>query len=202
MIDTYLKYGFAGLAVLFIALGFFVRSNRYPLWTAASCAAVGGLGAHYDSFWVLAIGGLTMVWALVCTSNTVDTAWRVKAGLTVAIGLGAFLCVWPTLEGLSSGKIKCPQYIKDRVEFRLVAGLDLRGGLRLVYTVDVEEAIKDKRDRYFDDIRAELATAYGLRTGDKAATREELNGLNDKLTAPFGRECLLARRLVGGAYAL
>ncbi len=31
-------------------------------------------------------------------------------------------------------------------------GLDLRGGLRLVYTVEVEEAIRDKRDRYADEI--------------------------------------------------
>ena len=78
MIDTYLKFGFAGAAVLLIALGFFVRGHRYALWTASCCAAVAGLGAQYDAFWVLAIGALTMVWALVCTTNTVDAAWRLE----------------------------------------------------------------------------------------------------------------------------
>src|SRR6185295_14929174 len=57
----------------------------------------------------------------------------------------------------------------------------LRGGLRLVYTVDVEEAIKDKRDRYFDEMRALLATSFGFHTGDKPPTREELAKLDDKV---------------------
>jgi preprotein translocase subunit SecD len=182
MIDTYLKYGFAGAAVLFVALGVLLKNHRYAWWTAAASAAVAGISAHYDSFWMMAIGGLSTVWALACTTNTIDLPWRAKAGMTLAIGLGAFLCVWPTLESLTMGKVPCPQYIKDKIDFRLVAGLDLRGGLRLVYTVDVEEAIKDKRNRYFDDMRAELATVYGFKQADKTATREELDKLGDKVT--------------------
>ena len=58
--------------------------------------------------------------------------------------------------GMSGGKLPCPEYVQDHVELQLVAGLDLRGGLRLVYTVDVEEAIKDKRDHYYEDMRLEL----------------------------------------------
>jgi preprotein translocase subunit SecD len=180
--DKILQFGFGGLALLFLAIGFSSRQHRFAWWTAAASAAVAGISAHYDAFWVMATAGLSMIWALVCTSNVIDLAWRAKAGLTLAIFLGAFLCVWPTLEGLSNGKLPCPAYVKDHIEFRLVAGLDLRGGLRLVYTVDVEEAIKDKRDRYFDDIRAQLATEFGFHTGDKdkQITREELNRLPEK----------------------
>jgi preprotein translocase subunit SecD len=187
MIDTYLKFGFGGVALLLAAAGFVSRSHRYALWTAAGSAAVAGLAAHYDSFWLVCTAGLGMVWALVCAGDTIDLAWRAKAGLTAAIALGAFLCLWPTLNELSGGKVPCPQYVKDKIDFRLVAGLDLRGGLRLVYTVDVEEAIKDKRDRYFDDMRAELATAYGFKSGDKPATREELEKLPEKVSVEKSR---------------
>lgn len=182
MIDTYLKGIFGALALVFAAAGYFNRGHRYSWWTAAGSAAVAALSAHYDSFWMIVIGGLSMVWALICALNTVDLGWRVRAGLTAVVGLGAFLCVWPTLESLSQGKIPCPQYIRDKVEFRLVAGLDLRGGLRLVYTVEVEEAIKDKRNRYYDDLRQELAASFGLKPADRTATREELSKLAEKVT--------------------
>ncbi len=65
--------------------------------------------------------------------------------------------------------------------FGLVRGLDLKGGLRLVYTVDVDEAIKDKRDRYYDELRAALATTFGFHTGDKPPTVEEMQKLSTKL---------------------
>ena len=44
--------------------------------------------------------------------------------------------------------------------------LDLKGGLRLVYTVDVEEAIKDKRDRYFDEVRSHWETIKAVSFGE------------------------------------
>ncbi len=62
-------------------------------------------------------------------------------------------------------------------------GLDLKGGLRLVYTVSVDAAIKDKRDRYRDQIRAALATRLGFHTDkDKAPTVAELSKLPEKVT--------------------
>jgi len=187
MVETYVKGVFGVLALLFLVAGYFQRGHRYSWWTAAGSAAVGALAANYDSFWTMVVGGLAMVWALICTLNTVDLGWRVRAGMTSAIGLGAFLCVWPTLEGLSQGKVPCPQYIKDKVEFRLVAGLDLRGGLRLVYTVEVEEAIKDKRNRYYDDLRQELALAFGFRPADRPGTRDELSKMADKVVVDKAR---------------
>ncbi len=77
--------------------------------------------------------------------------------------------------------IKCPAYIKEHVAFRLVEGLDLRGGLRLVYTVDVDEAIKDKRVHYYEDMRAEAARIYGLHTGDDLPSDETFKKLRDKV---------------------
>jgi preprotein translocase subunit SecD len=58
---------------------------------------------------------------------------------------------------------------------------EFRGGIRLIYTVEVGEAIKDRRDRYHDTIRAGLADAFGLHRGDAAPTRKELQQLGPKL---------------------
>ena len=49
--------------------------------------------------------------------------------------------------------------------------------MRLVYTVDVDEAIKDKRDRFYEDMRNELAKLYGVRKGDERPTEQELEAL-------------------------
>jgi preprotein translocase subunit SecD len=182
MAPIYLKYVFAALGLLSAVLAV-VRRTRRASWTmAALLTAAAGGAAHYDAFWLMVVCGLGALWALWCTTNLVDLTWRVKAGLVAAVGVGAFLCLWPTLDGLTGGKLPCPRYVQDRVTFRLVAGLDLRGGLRLVYTVDVEEAIKDKRDRYFDEMRQELGRAYGFTAEDKSITREELQKLAEKVS--------------------
>jgi preprotein translocase subunit SecD len=181
MVERILQYALGVPGLLFLILGYFSKHRRWSWWMAAICALIAAAAAHYSVFWVLATMTLGMVWALVCALPVMDFGWRLKTGFVAAVGLGAFLCVWPTLEATSDGKLRCPQYIRDNVPMRIVAGLDLRGGLRLVYTVDVEEAIKDKRDRYYDEMRQQLATSLGLHTGDKPPTREELAGLEGKV---------------------
>jgi preprotein translocase subunit SecD len=73
------------------------------------------------------------------------------------------------------------RFLRANIPFRLVRGLDLKGGLRLVYTVGVEAAVKDKLDRYYDEIRASLCTALGFHSGDKAPTVAELAHLPEKV---------------------
>jgi preprotein translocase subunit SecD len=181
MVDRILQYALGGFGVLFLALAYFSKQRRGAWLTAAICALSAAIAAHYEVFWVLATFTLGGVWALICAMPVMDFGWRVKTGFVAALGLGAFLCVWPTLGSMTGGKVHCPQYVRDNVPFQIVAGLDLRGGLRLVYTVDVEEAIKDKRDRYFDEMREQLATAFGFHTGDKPPTREEFSRLEEKV---------------------
>ena len=64
------------------------------------------------------------------------------------------------------------RFLLANIPFRMVRGLDLKGGLRLVYTVDVEEAVKDKRDRYYDSIRAALTKAFKLSESDNPNVEE------------------------------
>src|SRR5262249_32595433 len=77
--------------------------------------------------------------------------------------------------------LHAPAYLKDRITFGIAPGLDLSGGLRLVYTVEVEDAIRDKRDHFADEMRQELATTMGFHSGEGRVTREELSKLEEKV---------------------
>lgn len=178
---------FSALAVLLAAFGYVKRSKRSTLWVAAICGGSAAASGYYDAFWPLICFGLLTFWAAFASTNIGEFGWRIRFGLVVSLVLVSFTAMWPTFEGMSGGKFKCPTYVKDRVDFRLVAGLDLRGGLRLVYTVDVSEAIKDKRDRYYDDIRAELARRFELHSGDGLPPEEKLEELRKRVTVTASR---------------
>jgi len=148
-------------------------------------AVVAGVAAYLffraDNFWGLVVSSLVVVWALVGLLPIMDGPWRTKVGFVVAVFLGSLVVLWPTFEGMSDGRIKCPTYVKDRIDFGIVKGLDLQGGLRLVYTVEVDEAIRDKRDKFADEMRHELANAYNFHQGEGLLKREELAKLDEKV---------------------
>jgi preprotein translocase subunit SecD len=210
MLQDILQYGFAGIAALCLVAAWLSRPKRGVFLWAAASAIFAALGARYESFWVFAIFGMMVPWALVTALNTIDFAWRIKAGFVLFLALGSALSIYPTYHDEWRGRIDdgpmssderseleasarrgdlgFKRFILSNVPFRLVRGLDLKGGLRLVYTVDVDEAIKDKRDRYYDEIRASLATAFGFHTGDKPPTLEELQKLGPKLRMEKSRD--------------
>ena len=64
------------------------------------------------------------------------------------------------IEASAQGDKGFNRFLLANIPFRMVRGLDLKGGLRLVYTVAVHEAIKDRRDRYYDALRAQPPRAY------------------------------------------
>jgi preprotein translocase subunit SecD len=144
------------------------------------------IGATYlfyraDSFWGVTLSALCAIWALVCMLPVMDTMWRIKTGFVVVVALCTGVILWPTAESFSDGRIPCPPYVKERMTFGLTKGLDLSGGLRLVYTVEVEEAIRDKRDRIADDMATELATLLQVHSGEGRITREEREALEKRV---------------------
>jgi preprotein translocase subunit SecD len=203
VIHNLFQFGFAGLAGICLVAALLRRTHRGSFVAAALSAGSAAVAAHFDIFWAVAVFGLGAVWALFTATSFVDLWWRVKTGFVFFLGLGAVLSVYPTYmderfgreehADLSSderseletkarrGDLGLSEMIRSNIPFRLVRGLDLKGGLRLVYTVDVEEAIKDKRDHHYDDLRAAVATALGFHSGDKPPTVEELSKLAGKV---------------------
>ncbi len=164
-----------------------MTSSKRNAFILALLALIGAfLFYRADSFWGLVSSLLIAFWALFTTLPLMDGGWRVKAGFILSVLLGTLVVLMPTAESMSGGKFKCPTYVKEHINFGIVKGLDLQGGLRLVYTVEVEEAIRDKRDRFADEMRQELAVAFQIHSGDSRITRDELTKLAElvKVSTP------------------
>lgn len=172
---------FGVYALVMLALGAALRGHRVALWLAAVLGASAAGAAWVEGFWPMVVLALLALTAAFAATPAIDMSWRMRAALNFSVVTLGFLALWPTFNGMSSGRFPCPQYIKDHVSFRLVAGLDLRGGMRLVYTVDVEEAVKDKRDHYYEDMRNELTRVFGLHQGDERPTEETYAKLREKV---------------------
>jgi preprotein translocase subunit SecD len=182
-------------------------STRNALIILVLSPLAGYLFYRADSFWGIVTCGFIFVWAAVAALPIMDGPWRLRAGFTLGVFLTGLLALWPTFDEMTTGLDEarsdgtfvgnvitplehvaakvghCPAWLKEkgRVDFAIAPGLDLRGGLRLVYTVEVEEAIKDKRNNIADEMRQELATSFGIHSGDKRPTLDELNKLREKV---------------------
>jgi len=172
----------AALALALLGGGYVRRQSRGAWWLAAVAFACAAAGGYYDSFWTLTCFAIIGVWGYIGGLKVVDSSWRMRFGVVFSITALATISLWPTLEVLSGGSIPCPAYVKDRVKFRLVAGLDLRGGLRLVYNVDVNEALKDRRDRHYEDMQVALSKLFELHSGDERPSEEVYAKLRDRVT--------------------
>ena len=180
-IERVLTAVLGAFALILLLSGLVSRGRRASSWTGALSAGAAAFAAYHNAFWPMALLGMIAFTAAFASVDVLDLGWRLRFSLAASVaGLG-FLILWPTLPGLTGGKIPCPAYIQEHVAFRLVAGLDLRGGLRLVYTVDVDEAIKDKRNNYYEDMRREAAKVYGLHEGDDVPSEDVYTKLRDKV---------------------
>ena len=190
MVDNVLSYVLAGFSAILVAWGYADRSRRGTFWFGAVAAGSAALAAHYDAFWPMTVFGIISLWGFVAGLSFIDLNWRMRFSTVMTTGALAFLALWPSLDIMTDGKFPCPRYIEERVSFRLVAGLDLRGGLRLVYTVDVSEAIRDKRDRYYEDMLVELTKIFDIHKKDDGSrpTDAEYGKLREKVSVVAPRE--------------
>jgi preprotein translocase subunit SecD len=157
------------------------KNNGYIALAALGAIGAGFLFYKADSFWGVVVSALVVVLMLFALLPVMDGAWRFKVGFVACTFLTAVLVLLPTIEGATGGKVQCPAYIRDHMSFAIAEGLDLQGGMRLVYTVEVEEAIRDKRDHFADEMRQELATVFQVHSGDGLITRDEAAKLEAKV---------------------
>jgi preprotein translocase subunit SecD len=155
--------------------------RRTALVVMSVAAGAASLFFHFDNFWGMVSSALVVCWAAFGLLPVMDGLWRLKVGFVAAVFFGALMALWPTVHNMVGDKLPLPEYLRDRIDFAIAPGLDLRGGMRLVYTVEVEEAIRDKRDHRAEEMRQELATSFGFHSGDGRVTRDELSKLDEKV---------------------
>src|SRR3954463_11075217 len=77
-----------------------------------------------------------------------ERGWWWKAALYGFVTVVAVLYLVPTLVP----EEKQPSFIKAHFQKKIQLGLDLQGGLHLVYEVNVDKAVSDKVDRIASEI--------------------------------------------------
>jgi preprotein translocase subunit SecD len=87
-----------------------------------------------------------------------ERAWWWKAALYGLITVLAALYLVPTIVP----EEKQPGFIRSNFQKKIQLGLDLQGGLHLVYEVNVDKAVSDKVDRLSSDVEDRLRRDKGV----------------------------------------
>ena len=107
-----------------------------------------------------------------------DRVWWVRFWTMVALVALALLVLWPSVDAW----VPAPAWVKAHFKNRISPGLDIRGGLRLAYEVEVDEAIRDLRDTRADQLIDRMAQVFGLIKEDENPTREQLDQVRTRVT--------------------
>jgi preprotein translocase subunit SecD len=77
--------------------------------------------------------------------------------------------------------IPAPAPIRKYFSGRISPGLDIRGGLRLTYDVEVDEAVRDRRNLRSDQLFRELGERLGVVPKGSTPTREQLTTVVERV---------------------
>lgn len=114
-----------------------------------------------------------------------DRSWYLRFTTVLVAIVAAVLALWPSLDQVEGWNIpQSPEWVRTVFPGRISPGLDIQGGLRLMYEVEVDEYIRDRRDRYSEQMVRELGVLLGVVDNDDldSVTREQLAQVGEKVT--------------------
>ena len=117
-----------------------------------------------------------------------DRSWYLRFTVVLLAVALAWLALWPSLDGLAdegeSFAAPAPSWVRQWFPGRISPGLDIKGGLRLMYEVEVDEYIRDRRDRYSEQMVRQLGVLIGALDDDDvdSASREQLREIQERIT--------------------
>jgi preprotein translocase subunit SecD len=85
-----------------------------------------------------------------------DRSWVYRTTIYALLTMVALVLLTPTVASWTGKDDRLPPWFKKRVDKRIMVGLDLQGGLHLVYEVQVDKAVSDKADRLASDVEDKL----------------------------------------------
>lgn len=109
-----------------------------------------------------------------------NRGWYWRLGTVLAAIVAAFVVLWPSIPSVST------PWVRSHIPFRLNEGLDIRGGARLSYDVQIEQAIAERRNARMDDVRDQLARDLGIHRGTGRLTPDEGNRLAQRVSVRAG----------------
>src|SRR5262245_25693045 len=106
-----------------------------------------------------------------------DRGLYLRATVVAASAVVAVLAVWPSLAAF----VWVPPWIAEYFPGRVNPGLDIRGGLRLQYEVEVDEYLREQRDRRLDELFERLGVELHVLEGDETPSREQLGKVQERV---------------------
>ena len=104
-----------------------------------------------------------------------DRGWYFRFTLVIALIAGAVFAFWPSLQTEASEEwYEPPTWVTDTFHNRIAMGLDIQGGLRMMYEVEVDQAVEDRRDLRATQVLERLCQSLSVCTEDERATNEQL----------------------------
>jgi preprotein translocase subunit SecD len=85
-----------------------------------------------------------------------DRAWYYRVGTYALITVASAVLLVPSVAGWLGKDDRLPPFVKKYLQKKIQLGLDLQGGLHLVYEVQVDKAVADKADRLSGDLEEKL----------------------------------------------
>src|SRR5690348_4970950 len=99
-----------------------------------------------------------------------DKGWYFRFSLMVFVTLFGWFVLWPSL----TKWVPAPKQVMNSFSGRISLGLDIQGGMRLTYDVQVDEAVRDRRNLRSDQLSRELGEQLGIVPKGTTPTREQL----------------------------
>jgi preprotein translocase subunit SecD len=106
-----------------------------------------------------------------------DKGWYFRLSLVAVLTAISALVVWPSMQGFAP----VPAWVGEHFTNRIAPGLDIKGGLRLTYEVEVDEAIRDRRDRIAEDLLDRIGAELGVFKADERPSREQLDQVRERV---------------------
>ena len=130
-----------------------------------------------------------------------ERSWLYRILLYLGITVAACVALTPSVATWMGKEDKLPGWFRKEFTRKISLGLDLQGGLHMVYKVDVEKAVGHKADRLASDLEDRLAKERKIsganvtisRTGEdeivvQFKNPEDAKKLNRDLLKPFRNE--------------
>jgi preprotein translocase subunit SecD len=115
-----------------------------------------------------------------------ERAWYARLAVALIVIIAAWIVVWPSIHRFFPS-FPIPAWLNDRVPNHITPGLDIQGGLRMMYTVDMDAATLSLRNAKEEQLRRTLADKMGVYDLDEQPTDAQLAAFARKVTFPSPR---------------
>lgn len=113
-----------------------------------------------------------------------DRGWYFRFSLVLIAVVAAWVALWPTFDRLEW--VGAPAWITDNVGAQITPGLDIQGGLRLMYTVDMDAAIEDRMQARAQQLVRRLGEKLDIVPEGEAPDEEQLEQIRARVSARIG----------------